>query len=139
LGSRGEDPRADGRSLKGDHRLQPGQPPARDGGTWRVTGLETPIFADPSGHRAHLMSVLGVGVVLATVAALVIVVMGAIGFANVPLPLVAASGQHALTAAGPRPGSHAVAVAYRAQRAHELRAELRADLRGGRQARRDFQ
>jgi hypothetical protein len=137
LGSTGVAAHEDGRSATLDDGPQPGSLSARDDGTWRFTGLETPIFADPSGHRAQLMSVMGVGVVLATVAALLIVVTGAIGFANVPpaLPLVTARAGHSLTVAAHRPRSHAVAVAYRQPRPHELRADLRAD----RQAHRDFQ
>ena len=56
---------------------------------WRATGLETPVFADPSGRRAVTMSGVGLAMAGATLAALVIVVTAAIGFTSVPrlLPL----------------------------------------------------
>jgi hypothetical protein len=56
---------------------------------WRATGLEAPVFADPSGRRALMMSGIGLAMAATTLAALAIVVTAAIGFARLPgsLPL----------------------------------------------------
>lgn len=54
---------------------------------WSATGLETPVFADPSGRRARAMSGVGLAVVMATVAAVVIVATAALGFTNLPAGL----------------------------------------------------
>jgi hypothetical protein len=54
---------------------------------WRATGLEAPVFADPSGHRALTVGGIGVALAAATLAAVVIVVTAAIGFTSVPRSL----------------------------------------------------
>jgi len=51
---------------------------------WRATGLETPVFADPTGRRARTMSGIGVALLATTLAALVIVATAAIGFSTMP-------------------------------------------------------
>ena len=68
---------------------------------WRATGLEAPVFADPSGRRALTMSGIGLAMAATTLAALAIVVTAAIGFARLPgsLPLPV---PHVLSARTPR-------------------------------------
>jgi hypothetical protein len=74
---------------------------------WRVAELERPIFADPSGRRARLMSAVGLSMMMTTVAAIVIVVTGAIGFSDLQPPLRVT---HALAQTIHRPGWEAVVL-----------------------------
>jgi non-ribosomal peptide synthetase component F len=53
---------------------------------WRATGLETPVFADPSGRRARAMSGIGLAILAMTLAALVIVATAALGFSSISAP-----------------------------------------------------
>ena len=66
---------------------------------WRATGLETPVFADPTGRRALAIGGIGAAVVAVTLAALVIVVTAAIGFSGFPAPAAPLHGLLARTAA----------------------------------------
>ncbi len=104
---------------------------------WRATGLEAPVFADPTGRRARAMGAIGLTLAAATLAALVILVTAGIGFYSLPLALPVARTvatksastvkrtPHRALDADARPG------ASRGQRAAELKAE---DLVDGRPA-----
>ena len=66
---------------------------------WRATGLETPVFADPSGRRARAMGGIGLAVLATTLAALVIVATAAIGFSSLPAPTQGTRGTRGRVAA----------------------------------------
>lgn len=83
---------------------------------WRATGLETPVFADPSGRRARAMSGVGFVLLATTLAALVLVATAAIGFSTIPAPVhpwpsIGATGT---AATGTRRGELAVFAGSRA-------------------------
>ena len=70
---------------------------------WTATGLETPVFDDPTGRRARAVGGLGAAAVAVTLAALVIVVTAAIGFSSLPAAFPPLHGLVARTAA---PAAH---------------------------------
>lgn len=94
----------------------PARPAAGDD-PWRATGLEPPVFADPSGRRALTMSGIGLAMAAATLAALVIVVTAAVGFTSIPrlLPLPVPRVLTARSSATSRRVDHRFAAVVRGQ------------------------
>lgn len=56
---------------------------------WRATGLEPPVFLDPTGRRRRLAAVAGALLAALTVAWVAALLIGATGFG--PLPLLRAT------------------------------------------------
>jgi len=65
-----------------------------------------PVFADPSGQRRRLMRLVGAGVSVLLVGALILAGIGLFGGPNTPLSVFGAHGQSGTGGAGKQSGAH---------------------------------